>query len=835
MLKFPVLMRSLLMALIFVALWNPRLPWQAPPIDLMVLVDASQSVDPMARDAAWRSVASSIRRLPSDSRVAIVRFGAEPVEELNWTDIGSTTAHSVLVAATPPQSRFLDDTHTNIASAVEQALRLSEPGRVTRIVLVSDGRATTGQTTESLQLAHAAGIPVYSVITPEIRKHDSWIASLEAPSRIHIGQILPVTVTVASDENMRGTVVMSLDGVPAASREVMLSPQLATTLHLELALPASRTAVLSAELHVEGDTESRNNRVERIVNIEGISPVLYISRQAGVPTLARSLRGGGWDVQLAAPETFIQHVETIHPGSIVLDDVAIADMHQDAWETLVRQVMEEGTGLLVLGGPHAFGAGGYRHSLLEDILPVTAEARRPLPPAAVLFMLDTSGSMDRHDNGPSRLSIARQAMLESVHRLQSDDAVGLLEFAAEPHMMLPIEVHGDAAAAIRDASQTAPAGGTLLGPALRQAVALLGGVEFKQKLLILITDGYVDRSDLGDIAAQIQHAGIDIVVMAIGRDADTSSLLPLTRINNGQLLRVDQIAQLPTLMSHELDKRRSLTATGHFIPIAGTPLPFLPGTSSDWPALDAYAVTRERASGTVYLRVQGDPLFAAQYAGAGRVAVFTASLDDWQAFWTRWPDNGRFVGGLMDWIDAQHGSEALHLSARQAGDSILLTLETPLSATDNGLDTSVLVHDPSGKNLREQLAERAPGRYEARLATVIPGDYRAIVRTGNRQVVHDWRYGGNDEYLPQPRTTQLLSEWIRRGLLQPWSESVSTGITTNAMTGTLRSPLLIISTLFYLFLLLWERRVDLVRPMVNKLHHASRFIAHRLGLTGSTG
>jgi Mg-chelatase subunit ChlD len=834
MLRFPVLVRSLLLALILGALWNPRLPWQASPIDLMVLVDASRSVDPASRDAAWRSVASSTRGLPTGSRVAIVRFGADTVEELNWTDIGSNTAHTVLAAATPPQSHFLDDTHTDIASAMEHALRLSEPGRLTRIVLVSDGLATTGQTTEALQLARTAGIPVYTVITPGNRKHDSWITSLEAPNRIHAGQMLPVTVILTSNEKTRGTVVMSLDGVPAASREVMLSPSLAATLHMDLPLPASRTAVLSAQLHVEGDTESRNNRMEQIVNIEGVSPVLYLSGRVGVPMLARSLRAGGWDVELATPAGFTQRVETIHPVSIVLDDIAIADMAEEAWEALTRQVMEEGTGLLVLGGPHAFGAGGYRHSLLEDILPVTAEAREPLPPAAVLFMLDTSGSMDRHDKGPSRLALARQAVLESVYRLQPDDAVGLLEFAAEPHLTLPPAVQRDAAAAIRDASQSAPAGGTRLGPALRRAVTTLAGLEFKQKLLILVTDGQVDKTDFGDIAAQIREAGIDVIALAIGSDADTTALLPLTRINNGQLLRVDQVAQLPTLMRNELDKQRSLTATGQFIPATAMPLPFLPGASADWPTLEAYAVTRERASATVYLRVQGDPLFAAQYAGAGRVAVFTASLDDWQAFWAHWPDNGRFAGGVMDWIDAQHGAGELHLSARQAGGAMLLTLEAPVSATDDSLDSSVMIQDPSGETLRYELPARAPGRYEARIATAIPGQYRAIIRNGNHQAIHDWLYGGNDEFLPLPRATQRLSEWQQSGLLQPWSESILKGINADAMPGSLRSPLLIITTLIYLFLLLWERRADLVRSAVDRLHHASRSLAHRLGMSGST-
>ena len=833
MLSFPIIARGLLLALILVALWNPRLPWQAPPLDLMILIDASQSVDAAARAAAWREVAAGARRMPAGSRVAVVRFAGQAVEELKWTKIGSDAAQAVLTAAVPPHDRYVDDTRTDIAAAIAYALHLSEPGRNSRIVLISDGRATTGRVTDVLQLARQAGIAVDTMVPPAARGHDSWIASLAAPTRIHAGEMLPVTVSVASRDNGRGTVVIRLDGAAAASHEVMLSSQRTTTFHVNLPLPEARTAVLSAELQAEGDSEPRNDRVTQIVNIEGVAPVLYVSGQAGMPRLARSLRTGGWDVQMATPAAFMQRLENAHPGSIVLDDVAIADMPAQAWMALTRKVTEEGVGLLVLGGPHSFGAGGYRHSRLEDILPVTAEARDPLPPAAVLFMLDTSGSMDRHDDGPSRLELAREAMLESAYRLQPNDAVGLIEFAAEPHLMLPLEVRNDTVAAIRSASQSAPAGGTRLGSALREAVTTLAGSTFKQKLLVLVTDGYVGESDFGDIAAQIKQAGIDTIALAIGRDADTTALQPLTRLNNGQLLRVDQVAQLPRLMRHELDKRRSLTATGHFIPELSDPVPFLPRATGAWPALTEYAVTRERSTASVFLRVAGDPLFAARYAGAGRVAVITTSLDDWRQLWTRWPHISKFVGGLLDWIDAQHGSEALHLSARQSGGKMLFTLDTPLSAADGSADNLVLVQDPSGHIEQQALSARAPGRYVAQLATAIGGRYHAVIRAGDRQLEHDWLYGGNDEFMPPPPGADNLSDWVRSGLVQPWSESALTDSATGAMSGTLRAPLLIMTALLYLLLLLWERRADLVRSVLHKLGRASRTglsaMAGRLG------
>ena len=605
--------RSLLLILLLTALWNPRMPWQAPPVDIVVLVDASRSMAPTTRNSAWRDVADHVRRLPRGSRVAIVRFAAAAIDELRWTDVDSAAARDVLSAAAPPHDQFLDDTHTDIAAATRYALSLAEPGRNTRVVLISDGRATEGDTATALRLARDADVPVFLLMPPEDRGRDGWIESLEAPNRIQAGHVLPVTVTSSGNIDGKANVVIAMDGTPDISREVMLSPGHKTRLHVELPLPQSSTTVLSARLQVAGDTHPSNNRAAQIINVLNVSPILYVSGRSDA-ILARSLRAGGWSVQSTMPDTFVQQLQGLRPGSIVLDDVDVTDLPPQAWETLLRTVTEDGTGLLVLGGPHAFGAGGYRHSRLEDILPVTAEARRPLPPAAVLFMLDTSGSMDRRDDGPSRLALARQAILESTRRLQANDALGLIEFAAEPHLRLPLAVHHDAVNAIRTASQSAPAGGTRLGPALHAGVAAFADVEAKQKLLVLVTDGYVDTTGFADLASQLRQTGIDVIALAIGRDADSSALLPLTRVNNGRLLRVTQVAQLPRLMRQEIDTRRSLTVSGHFTPVVSAPLDFMPNAMQGWPALEEYAVTRERPMAAVYLRVQGDPLFAAQYA-----------------------------------------------------------------------------------------------------------------------------------------------------------------------------------------------------------------------------
>lgn len=813
-----VLVRFLLLVLLALALWNPRLPWQAAPIDLVVLVDASASVDAEARDRAWRRLATGLRALPSDSRMTLLRFGAAPVEELPRQPLDAPFARGILAEPAPPARLAVQDTDSDLAAALEAGLRRAEPGRDTRLVLLGDGLATRGDSDTALHQARDAGLPLYFLDTSAPRVGDSWIADLQAPARLRTGQRLPVTVTLASQARAEARLQLRLDGELAAQRVVSLTPDGPSQITLEFPLPAGDTVTLEARLEVAEDPEPRNNRLAQIVNLDGAAPLLYVSGATAPPALAQSLRAGGRELRLLAPRDLARALEAGDAGLVVLDDIAIADVPEPAWQRLHRQVTRGGTGLLVLGGPKAFAAGGYRHSTLEALLPVIAEPGAPQPPAALLFVLDTSGSMDRHEGGPSRLALARQAMFETAHRLQPRDAVGLLEFAAEPRLALPLAVQANPEDALRRASHRASSGGTRLVPALQEAVAQLAAAPQEQRLLVLVTDGNVETAELDAITERIEAAGIEVIALAIGADADTTSLAQLTQHHDGRLLQVDAVAELPALMRRELDQRRALLQTGPFQPEVVTALPFLPATAA-WPTVPHYWVARAREGATLHLQVQGDPLLVSHFAGAGRVAALTTRLDDWHGFWQQWGPAADVAGGLPDWLDARSGTAGLHLQLIHREGITRLRLETdpqePLQ------DAWVRIEGPGHQAQDLVLEAQAPGRYEAVPATPLAGPYRALVRIGERRLSHAWLHQDEREFQPRADAAARLRSWQDEGLLRPWPERLPRG-TAAASAGRLRTPLLVLVLCAYLSLLVAERRPDLWRGFRTTLFKLGR-------------
>ena len=107
-----------------------------------------------------------------------------------------------------------------------------------------------------------------------------------------------------------------------------------------------------------------------------------------------------------------------------------------ALERLVREVIENGLGLLVAGGRAAFGPGGYQNSILAEILPVEfsqAEEKRD-PVIALVVIIDTSGSMTG-----TRVQLAKEVARLAIRRLLPHDKVGIVEFYGSKRWAAPIQ------------------------------------------------------------------------------------------------------------------------------------------------------------------------------------------------------------------------------------------------------------------------------------------------------------------------------------------------------------------------------------------------------------
>ena len=804
--RFQVTGRLLVLGLLGLALWNPTLPGRVPPTQAIILIDDSLSMEQSFVTVAWSGIMRLLGNLPSGSHYTLIRFAAQPVLEIHESRT-EDVPDDLQISRTLP----LDPSATNIKAALELALEMTDPERLPFLVLVSDGGETMQQAEQVLLQARSGTIPVFA-LTPEqtTMTADARIDSIQLPEHIRIGENIPLGVTLSSSLDVNGRIQVHLNNELVEEQPVALESGRQHNILFSIDPESTGPQEIIVSLDAAGDRIASNNRRSAIVNVDGPVRIMYITKNTTGSAAVSSLVAGGWNPDVVEPGQFLRHFQKLtNISTLVLDDIAVSDMSDTAWNTLARSVRTRGTGLVVLGGPRSFGAGGYRESTLETLLPVTAESRDPLSHAAVLFVVDKSGSMDQGNGGYSRFAYARQAVLGTAGILLDGDLTGLLAFDSEPHTWLPLGVHAEPVQALDAAWEAQPAGGTRIKPALLAGLAQLKAVEADQRLLVIVTDGFVAAEDVTALPEEFNNAGIDVIALAVGKDPDLDLLHSLTDINNGVLHQVKDVATLPGLMNEAVGVRRSAYEAGIVSPLEVTPLPFLAEDQPVWPPLTGYMVTRERSRANVYLRsTRGDPLLATHHAGIGKVTVLPAGLGQWANSWHDWPLWGQLLGGLVEWNAAQGSNPNLHimLDDKPGEYRIIIDVLTQEDDWESSADISLTLRDPFDRLTRITPESMAPGRYVATLPVRQAGRYRISVRAGRNSLQHEFLHSAETERDAGLAGKQRLQSWLNAGIIQHWQPGEEINLASVRRNPfPLQVPLLVLALIIYSSLLVAAR------------------------------
>ena len=137
----------------------------------------------------------------------------------------------------------------------------------------------------------------------------------------------------------------------------------------------------------------------------------------------------------------------------------------------------------------------------------------------MMLAVDVSNSMLAEDFEPNRLERTKYAINKLFDGLHQD-RVGLIVFAGEPKVQLPItsDYRMAKAFARRIDPSLADVQGTAIGKALSQALLSFSGetADSHSRVIILITDGENHEDDALEVARQAAEAGIRIYTIGIG-------------------------------------------------------------------------------------------------------------------------------------------------------------------------------------------------------------------------------------------------------------------------------------------------------------------------------
>lgn len=696
---------------------------------------------------------------------------------------------------------------TDIAGALELAAAMAPPNAATRIVLISDGNETRG---DALSMARelaggtvgglnggaggvdsavrsgrgrgagsgvgVGGIAVdVSPLSYNVRR-GVVLEGLDAPPAAPAGATVTLRAVLRSADQTRGTLRLLRDGEPVRIGE---AGDTSTGRRIELRR-GENVEFMNVELGGSGvhrfeavfepdDDEAGvvvvNNRASAFTLTPTAGSVLVIDGGEGGSDDGIDI-GGRSDLLAAALSSVGLDVRVV-PGSrmpadllelqafnlVILNDIAASELPSGADAVLAAYVTELGGGLVMSGGVNSFGPGGWKGTLIEPILPVLLDLPERLirPDAAVVLVLDNSGSMRRSVMGSSRSQqdIANEGAALAVLSLDARDLVGVVVFNHESWELVRLGPNVDSQETARKVRGIRPGGGTNIPPALRIAMQRLSDVDADLKHVILLTDGISENQhQIPGIAQQMRDAGIRLTTIGVGDDIDSRSLFEAAEIGGGRYFPVLDPAMLPRVFLRAMNVVRTpMVREQPFVPIVpatGSPMvEGLIGIEGGIPALGGLTLTQRRVDATVVDAMlapsaEGEalPLLSYWNAGVGRVGAFTSDTHRWASGWSDWPGYTRLWAQVARQLSRPQADRRQTFVTQISGGVLRIRLEARDDADEpiDGLRVPANVYAPDGTRSALRLVQTGPGEYEASMPAVLSGTYlvTATPRLGER-------------------------------------------------------------------------------------------------------
>ncbi len=710
-----------LLGLFVLALSGPSFRGGQGSISNAVVFDASASVESPGLAQSAQLAAAALNSADADER-RFLAFGANTVNQ-----DGALDAETIL--------RSVDRRETRAARALRE-LALGLPGNASgSVALVTDGQTDPQQTIAELLELNRRGFRTALVPTPLPQTGpDTAVLGLSGPLLVEADAPHGLRLTVRNAEAGSVRIDIFRDGKPVRSETRRLEAGLHT---LEYSLPGQSGGLVRYRAIVTSQNDPRpgNNSAELAVQVGDPARVLVIG-EGEMPWL-RALGAQQIEVERVAPADAPRSLqEFLAYESVVLADVPSGELSLQAAEELERYVRDVGGGLVMLGGPNAFGAGGWYGSPVERALPVDMDvtSRLRIPSLAMLFVIDKSGSMANRDaSGVSKLDQVKEAVLASIEIMNPLYRVALIAFDANPELVVPPTEAGDRDGIEAELLDLAPGGGTILGPALVEAGVVLAGVDAAVKHIIVLTDGLTVEEDFRAAVDELRGSGVTVSTVAIGDNSDRNLLANVARWGDGRAYVTDSSERIPQIFTAETAiVSQDLVIESPFLPAVETDHPILSGfRESELPGLDGFVLTYPKEEASLVLRgIGGNPLLSAWSYGLGRSVAFTSDLQGlWSTSWLAWDRLGAFLAQALRWAGRPAGSGNTFFRAHEQDGRTDIVVDL----FDNGGDTvnlgrlqGVLV-DPALERLEVVFRQTAPGRYELSVDTPVSGTWLATI------------------------------------------------------------------------------------------------------------
>ena len=694
------LIRIISVCLIILALSGPKLGTTDSKKDVFFMVDRSPSVDLTENKTEILGKMKNIVDANKERRFGIITFSetarvALPLEDKfsKLKDLGEG---------------FSGDS-TDLSSGVDLALTYLSDRKGGQLVLLSDGRINS-HLGRAISLARDQNVPISTLPIGKHPDGDLLLESFDMPEEIEPKRPFKLKIKIFSPIDQ--TAYLSI------YREKNLVGNWKTELEkgfnvYQLEDRVNEGGVVSYKAVVRGaeDKIPQNNSRSAKIRVNKSSDILIICREAKSITEILEKIDKTYDISDEIPPL----TQLFSYKTVILTGMGFSDIPNSSLLTLERYVKETGGGLLVIQGKKELE--DIPQKSLQDILPVTYKTPeiREEPQLAVIYLLDTSASMQGGAAGASKIELLRETAAASIDILDDNDLVGLISFDREFRWNIELKRLGKGEKVYQSLRELTAAGGTDMYYPLKEAISRLNSTSGRIKHIILITDGKTltkDRDFPGLTARLNRNNDITLSSIATGPSPNRDILEKLTKAGGGNFYRAWNYSDLPRI-SMEITRRinRNRFLTGSF-KVNGS---LSEENLGSIPPVEGYVLTYPKKEANTLLNVQGDPLLSSWQLGLGKVAVLNTDLrGNWSKEWMNWPYMGLFLDKLVDMVRpiSLPSRYLLRPTIQKKEDKILLKVEARKPDGDFANLLDVIYRDPNSEE-QYPVPQSSPGIYKA--------------------------------------------------------------------------------------------------------------------------
>ena len=425
-------------------------------------------------------------------------------------------------------------------------------------------------------------------------------------------------------------------------------------------------------------------------------------------------------------------------------------------DMLVENTRQLGAGLMMIGSPESFGAGGWTGTEMEKAMPVDFQIRnRKVQAVGALAIIMHASEMARGNYWQKVIGKA------AIEQLGPSDYAGVLHWTMSGDAWLwggtkgLLPVGPNRKAMLAAMNRMTPGDMPQFDPAMKMAVAGLARTDASVKHCIIISDGDPSPPAGATIAAfKDKNITISTVAVASHGLSESKRLQQIATATGGKYYAVKSGAALPRIFQREarrVSRSLILDIPQGAAPQIVFPHPVLEGIAETLPPITGLVQTQTKDSSLAQILVrspipkdaENSTVLAVWSYGLGRAAALTTDAGNrWAQSWIASPVYEKLFSQLVRWLMRPTGDTGKFTIASNYRDGRVEVVVDALSADDGFVDFLDLQTSVIGPDLRPvplELRQTASGRYVGSFdadrsgnyfVNVIPGGDAAPLATG---------------------------------------------------------------------------------------------------------